>query len=106
MRAFLSRQLSRTAGYHEVCAADEDRDDGGGCCEDWEECGIFPKRVYWNVVDGPNRRARPPTYQHQRARKEGNYGKARWEVGSAPVGISSSEPFPILNHSGSPSPER
>ena len=28
--------LWRTAGYHEVCAADEDGYDGGGRGEDWE----------------------------------------------------------------------
>ena len=37
--------LFRTAGYHEVCAADEDGNDGGGGGEDWEQRGVLPERV-------------------------------------------------------------
>jgi len=36
--------------------------------------------------------------------EEGGLFDRRWR--SAPVGISSSEPFPVLNQSGLPSPDR
>lgn len=44
--AVLLRDISRTARYHEVCTTDEDRYDGGGSGEDWDQCRMFPEGVY------------------------------------------------------------
>jgi hypothetical protein len=39
-------RLSRTARYHEVCAADKDGNDGGGGSEYREQWWVLPESVY------------------------------------------------------------
>ena len=57
----------RTAGYHQVCAADEDRYDVCWGGEYWEQCGMFPERIDWMDAD-PN--ASPQSISHQRGRDD------------------------------------
>ena len=93
-------RILRTAGYHEVRAADKDGNHGSGGGEHWEQCWVLPESVYWSpIVDRPCSR-------RQRSRLTNDVGM---RPAGAPVGISSSndelEPFPTLNQSGSPSPD-
>lgn len=44
-------RISRTAGYHEICAADKDGNDGGGGGEHREQCWVLPESVYWSPID-------------------------------------------------------
>lgn len=60
-RAASLGNLAHTAGCHEVCNADEGGDDGGGCGEDWEQCGELPKCVYWKSSIQPSQ----PYRHHQ-----------------------------------------
>ena len=39
-------RFSRTARYHEVCAADKDGNDGGGGSEHREQWWVLPESVY------------------------------------------------------------
>jgi len=95
----------RTAGYHQVCATDEDGYDGRRSGEYWEQCGVFPERIDYKPI-------RTMRHKTQRSEKEmaNGYEKEKPLIKkmeeNTPVGTNSFEPFPVLNQSGLPSPER
>ena len=101
MQRGFAMTISRTARDHEVCTTSKYGYDGCRRGKDWEQCWVLPERVYWTPINGcsPRRRINATV-------KMIRMGEGSMHVGDAPVGISSSEPFPTLNQSGSPSPER
>jgi hypothetical protein len=71
---------------------------------------VFPERIDWKSIRTTRNQTITITYQTP-ARKGWHMDMRNEDLDledgeNAPVGINSSEPFPALNQSGLPSPER